>query len=394
MSTVPQESPQTVPEQVIEETAFAPSQTQAALAPSRASDPPAPGQGKEPSYLYAREKATGEVFGISEDKDLKKFQRSRIDKNKPKVPMFALERGLISSFFQNFIRGFQKGDALVVKLIDTGQLISGKAWDFLVLPLKDARNQQQVKDFLGKAGFLPMPKKKKDHQTTKPMTFNESDINWKELTVLGFTAKDLDQNGQKELLLEGKKTSLLTTQKIQTPTSSIELKEPISFKLQLEKTEDQKAHLQVFFKQDTLKIPDTLGGEVLSNEDKDTLQRTGHLGRVLQTPEGPQIASVDRELNTLVLLKPGALNIPERVTLKNGQVHELSKVQREELKAGKLIPLSADGGKTSDGFLVLNASTAKFSVMKPQKEDLVRQQAQDRRKAAQLPPPVRTRKKL
>lgn len=205
--------------------------------------------------------------------------------------------------------------------------------------------------------------------------FTEADIPQKVLASMGLTVADLSANGQLQKLLNGEKTGLLAMQ-----ATGKEGQEPVKFeaKMVLHREADGSATLKMELPKKQLEIPNEIGGQPFTPEQRKQLETEGTAGLVrgLKDKQGNTYngyVGVDKEMNKLVVLPENKVTFKDEIA-----GVKLSPEQSHDLREGKAVHLAQmnrpDGGKPFDGTAQIHAAKAGVEV-KPEPYELAQKQA-------------------
>jgi hypothetical protein len=221
-----------------------------------------------------------------------------------------------------------------------------------------------------------------------PALFQAADVPQKVLASLGLSTADLEQNGQLQKLLNGQKTDLLPMQ-----VAGKDGEEAVKFegKMVLHREADGTATLKLELPQEKLVIPNEIGGQPFTPEQRQKLETEGNAGliRGLKDEKGQEYngyVAVDKTMNKVVIL-------PEnKVTLHNTIAGvKLTPEQSHDLKEGKAVDLanmaSGDGGRKFDGTVQVNAAKACIEI-RPAAHELQQRQAPRVDQAAKVTSPA------
>jgi hypothetical protein len=196
-----------------------------------------------------------------------------------------------------------------------------------------------------------------------PTLFQAADVPQKVLASLGLSTADLEQKGQLQKLLSGEKTDLLPMQ-----VAGKDGQEAVKFegKMVLHREADGTATLEMELPQEKLVIPNEIGGQPFTPEQRQKLETEGNAGliRGLKDEKGQEYngyVSVDKTMNKVVILSENKVTLHDTIA-----GVKLTKEQSHDLKEGKAVDLSnmasADGGRKFDGTVQVNAAKACIEV--------------------------------
>ncbi|MFD2719892.1 DUF3945 domain-containing protein [Hymenobacter monticola] len=208
-----------------------------------------------------------------------------------------------------------------------------------------------------------------------PAQFQASDVPQKVLASLGLSAADLKQNGQLQKLLNGQKTDLLPMQ-----VAGKDGEEAVKFegKMVLHREADGTATLKLELPQEKLVIPNEIGGQPFTPEQRQKLETEGNAGliRGLKDEKGQEYngyVAVDKSMNKVVILPENKVTLHETIA-----GVKLTPEQSHDLKEGKAVDLanmaSGDGGRKFDGTVQVNAAKACIEI-RPAAHELQQRQA-------------------
>ncbi|MBF9239870.1 DUF3945 domain-containing protein [Hymenobacter sp. BT683] len=202
--------------------------------------------------------------------------------------------------------------------------------------------------------------------------FQYGEVPRKVLASLGLNLEILAASGQLQKLLKGEKTDLLPMQ-----VAGREGREPVKFegKMVLHREADGSATLQMELPQEKLVVPNEIGGQPFTSEQRQRLETDGHAGLVrgLKDEQGREYngyVAVDKAMNKVVVM-------PEtRVTLHDTVAGvKLTPEQSHDLREGKVVALSnmasGPGCPSFDGTVRVNAPKACLEV-RPAARELTR----------------------
>lgn len=191
--------------------------------------------------------------------------------------------------------------------------------------------------------------------TVRPTVFQENQINWKQLELLGVSKETLIKTNQLELLLRGYKTNKLFWIHYKGDTITAKLEARISFR------HNENGLITIALHgistQPRLYLP--FFDHTFTPEDKENLLQTGNMGRVVELTNKfslekvPSLISIDKLTNDIVGIALDKVKIPT-----NYKGIDLSLEQQESLASGKAIFLqgmSSKKGTLFDAFVQYNA---------------------------------------
>ena len=205
--------------------------------------------------------------------------------------------------------------------------------------------------------------------------FQADEVPQKVLASLGLNLKELAGSGQLQKLLSGEKTDLLPMQ-----VAGKEGQEPVKFegKMVLHREVDGTATLKMELPQEKLVIPNEIGGQPFTPEQRQRLETEGNAGLVrgLKDEQGQEFngyVAVDKAMNKVVVLPEDKVTLHDTVA-----GVKLTPEQRHDLREGKVVALanmaSGNGGQKFDGTVQVNAAKACIEV-KPAAHELGQRQA-------------------
>jgi hypothetical protein len=205
--------------------------------------------------------------------------------------------------------------------------------------------------------------------------FKADEVPQKVLASLGLNLAELTGSGQLQKLLSGEKTDLLPMQ-----VAGKEGQEPVKFegKMVLHREADGTATLKMELPQEKLVIPNEIGGQPFTPEQRQRLETEGNAGlmRGLKDEQGREFngyVAVDKAMNKVVVLPESKVTLHDTVA-----GVKLTPEQSHDLREGKVVALanmaSGNGGQKFDGTVQVNAAKACIEV-KPAAHELRQRQA-------------------
>lgn len=205
--------------------------------------------------------------------------------------------------------------------------------------------------------------------------FTKDDLPAEKLALFGLSADVLAERGQLNQLLSGQKTDLLAMRAIGQPGQ-----EPVQFegKLLLHREANGSVTLKLDLPRQQLEIPNEIGGQPFTPEQRRRLETEGTAGLVrgLRDEKGQEYngyVGVDTEMKRLVILPEKAVTFKDEIA-----GVKLSPEQSHDLREGKAVHLAQlarpEGGKPFDGTAQIHAAKAGVEV-RPEPYELIRQQA-------------------
>ncbi|MDO7854566.1 DUF3945 domain-containing protein [Hymenobacter convexus] len=212
-------------------------------------------------------------------------------------------------------------------------------------------------------------------QSSEPALFKADEVPQKVLASLGLNTADLADSGQLQKLLNGEKTDLLPMQ-----VAGKEGQEPVKFegKMVLHREADGTATLKMELPQEKLVIPNEIGGQPFTPEQRQRLETEGNAGLVrgLKDEQGREFngyVAVDKAMNKVVVLPESKVTLHDTVA-----GVKLTPEQSHDLREGKVVALanmaSGSGGQKFDGTVQVNAAKACIEVI-PAAHELAQRQA-------------------
>lgn len=205
--------------------------------------------------------------------------------------------------------------------------------------------------------------------------FQAEEVPQKVLASLGLNLAELAGSGQLQKLLSGEKTDLLPMQ-----VAGKGGQEPVKFegKMVLHREADGTATLKMELPQEKLVIPNEIGGQPFTPEQRQRLETEGNAGliRGLKDEQGRKFngyVAVDKAMNKVVVLPESKVTLHDTVA-----GVKLTPEQSHDLREGKVVALanmaSGNGGQKFDGTVQVNAAKACIEV-KPAAHELSQRQA-------------------
>ncbi|MDO7848588.1 DUF3945 domain-containing protein [Hymenobacter sp. M29] len=205
--------------------------------------------------------------------------------------------------------------------------------------------------------------------------FKADEVPQKVLASLGLNMAELTSSGQLQKLLSGEKTDLLPMQ-----VARKEGQEAVKFeaKMVLHREADGTATLKMELPQEKLVIPNEIGGQPFTPEQRQRLETEGNAGliRGLKDEQGREFngyVAVDKAMNKVVVLPEDKVTLHDTVA-----GVKLTPEQSHDLHEGKVVALanmaSGNGGQKFDGTVQVNAAKACIEV-KPAAHELRQRQA-------------------
>ncbi|MHC5310428.1 DUF3945 domain-containing protein [Myroides sp. LJL116] len=206
--------------------------------------------------------------------------------------------------------------------------------------------------------------------TIRPTVFQENQINWKQLELLGVSKETLIKTNQLELLLRGYKTNKLFWINYKADALVAKLEARISFR------HNENGLITIALhgisSQPRLYLP--FFDHTFTPEDKGNLLQTGNMGRVVELTNKfsqekvPSLISIDKLTNEIVGIALDKVKIPT-----NYKGIDLSVEQQETLASGKSIfiqGMSSKKGTLFDAFVQYNADKRYLEFFFKKEQDL------------------------
>ncbi|MBH8571368.1 DUF3945 domain-containing protein [Microvirga sp. STS02] len=233
-------------------------------------------------------------------------------------------------------------------------------------------------------------------RSSEPALFKADEVPQKVLASLGLNMAELADSGQLQKLLNGEKTDLLPMQ-----VAGKEGQEPVKFegKMVLQREADGTATLKMELPQEKLVIPNEIGGQPFTPEQRQRLETEGNAGLVrgLKDEQGREFngyVAVDKAMNKVVVLPESKVTLHDTVA-----GVKLTPEQSHDLREGKVVALanmaSGSGGQKFDGTVQVNAAKACIEVI-PAVHELGQRQAPQAKQTVKAttqtvaPAPVKT----
>lgn len=222
------------------------------------------------------------------------------------------------------------------------------------------------------------------------LLFEPRDVPQAVLNSLGLKREEMAASGQLHKLLRGEKTDLLPM-----VVAGREGQEPVHFegKMVLHREADGSATLKLEMPQQKLVIPNEIGGQAFTPEQREKLEKEGNAGliRGLKDEQGREYngyVAVDQTMNKVVVLPEHKVTLHDTVA-----GVQLSPEQSQDLREGKVVALanmaSGNGGPKFDGTVQVNAAKACLEV-KPAAHELHQRQAPRKEQAVKATRTVTT----
>lgn len=204
---------------------------------------------------------------------------------------------------------------------------------------KDPKNQETVPE----------------NNTDRKYRFMPSQINWEQIKELGITKEYLEQKGLLDQMLQGRKTSQL----IPISTSQGGAYVTTDAKLSLRQEQDGSVSLRIHGVRKEPELDRPYFGHIFTEEDKNNLRETGHMGRVADLYDRnnqmhPSFISIDPLTKEISSVRAKGVFIPDEVNKVKLFDHE-----KEALRDGKEIfveGMVSKAGKEFDAYLRVDAN--------------------------------------
>lgn len=284
------------------------------------------------------------VSGIDTDGKLKTVPPKT--ENSPDFMRIDKHSNVLESFFSNFMRqvkdpshfGFFKSSA---------EEVEHNATLYNTL-LKESNNEAATK-MLSENKINPEEYLQKSQEKVQPQSegykpYDESRIDWTKFEQIGISKESLKKNGTLEQMLSYRKSPTLMD--INANLGDVTIR--TQARLSMRETEDGRIIpvIHAIRKQPELDRP--FYGHNFNAEDKDNLQKTGNLGRIVELTSRttgekiPSYVSIDKLTNELVSLRADRIRIPDDI-----KGVKLNDEQKQSLTEGKEIYL--EGMKAKNG---------------------------------------------
>jgi hypothetical protein len=203
---------------------------------------------------------------------------------------------------------------------------------------------------------------KKQNQESVPENNNDrkyrfmpSQINWGQVNELGITKEYLEQKGLLDQMLQGRKTGQLIPISVRQGGASI----TTDAKLSLRQEQDGSVSLRIHGVRKEPELDRPYFGHIFSAEDKQNLQETGHMGRVVDLYDKangmhPSFISIDPLTKEISSVRLKGIYIPDDVS-----GVKLTDQEKQDLKDGREIfveGMTAKSGKEFDAYLRVDAN--------------------------------------
>jgi hypothetical protein len=187
---------------------------------------------------------------------------------------------------------------------------------------------------------------------------DESRVDWKQFERLGITRESLEKTGNLDKLLNWQKTDLL-------PVSFKfdEVSVRTDARLGLREMPDGKLSVSIHAVRKEPELDKYYFGIKFTDEDKQNFLKTGNLGRIAeaeyrQGEKTPVFISIDRQTNELVAFRADKIKIPE--TVKGVQLNDNQKKDLSEGKAVWIENMTSKKNTPFSAYLQFNADKRGF----------------------------------
>ena len=194
-----------------------------------------------------------------------------------------------------------------------------------------------------------------ENNTDRKYRFMPSQINFDQLKDIGITKEYLEQKGLLDQMLQGRKTNQLIPISISQGGAHV----TTDAKLSLRQEQDGSVSLRIHGVKKEPELDRPYFGHVFTEEDKNNLRETGHLGRVVDLYDRnnqthPSFISIDPLTKEISSVRAKGVFIPDDVNKVKLMDHE-----KEDLRNGKEIfveGMVSKAGKEFDAYLRLDAN--------------------------------------
>lgn len=295
------------------------------------------------------------VSGIDADGKLKTVPPKA--EHSPDFMRIDKHSNVLENFFTNFMRqakdpshfGFFKSSADSVEhnaiLYDTLLKESGN----------EAATKMLNENRINPEEYLQKSQEKAQSQAEGYKPYDESRIDWAKFEQIGVSKESLEKSGALEQMLNYRKSPTLMDINANLGDATIRTQARLSMR----ETEDGRIVpvIHAIRKQPELDRP--FYGHNFTAEDKENLQKSGNLGRVVELTNRstgekfPSYVSIDKQTNELISLRADRIRIPEEI-----KGVKLNDEQKQSLSEGKSIYLEgmkAKNGKDFNAHVQFNA---------------------------------------
>jgi hypothetical protein len=194
--------------------------------------------------------------------------------------------------------------------------------------------------------------------------FTLAELPLAKLDLLGLDVAGLQASGQLQKLLNGEKTDLIAMRGGWQRDKPLV---PFDGKLLLHRETNGSATLQVELPKHTLVIPEGIGGQLFTPEQRQRLETDGSAGlmRDLLDAQGNRYngyVGVDKEMKTIVILPESNVTLPDKIA-----GVQLSLAQRHDLREGlsvELVNMERADGSLFTGTVQLHAAKAGIEIVR------------------------------
>lgn len=194
-----------------------------------------------------------------------------------------------------------------------------------------------------------------ENNTDRKYRFMPSQINFDQLKDIGITKEYLEQKGLLDQMLQGRKTNQLIPISISQGGAHV----TTDAKLSLRQEQDGSVSLRIHGVKKEPELDRPYFGHVFTEEDKNNLRETGHLGRVVDlydrnNQQHPSFISIDPLTKEISSVRAKGVYIPDDVNGVKLQDHE-----KQDLRDGKEIfvdGMVSKAGKEFDAYLRVDAN--------------------------------------
>ena len=194
-----------------------------------------------------------------------------------------------------------------------------------------------------------------ENNTDRKYRFMPSQINFDQLKDIGITKEYLEQKGLLDQMLQGRKTNQLIPISISQGGAHV----TTDAKLSLRQEQDGSVSLRIHGVKKEPELDRPYFGYVFTEEDKNNLRETGHLGRVVDLYDRnnqthPSFISIDPLTKEISSARAKGVFIPDDVNKVKLMDHE-----KEDLRNGKEIfveGMVSKAGKEFDAYLRVDAN--------------------------------------
>lgn len=199
-----------------------------------------------------------------------------------------------------------------------------------------------------------------ENNTDRKYRFMPSQINFDQLKDLGITKEYLEQKGLLDQMLQGRKTNQLIPISISQGGAHV----TTDAKLSLRQEQDGSVSLRIHGVKKEPELDRPYFGHVFTEEDKNNLRETGHLGRVVDlydrnNQQHPSFISIDPLTKEISSVRAKGVYIPDDA---NGV--KLTDNEKQDLRDGKEIfvdGMVSKTGKEFDAYLRVDANDRRVS---------------------------------